>query len=197
MIKALIFDWFGVCAERWLDVLRRELKGLVDPSLFKKSYLRHLDEYVSSKITGKQFHERVFTETGIDPHGQEHLLTKLGKVNTKLMEIILELRETYKTVLLSDNLDEQVPLIEKMIGGFEKYFDEVILSNVLKMLKKDGEMFKIALDRIKERPEDCVFIDDRERNTEVAIKMGFNAILFRDNEQMISELSDLGVDVKT
>ena len=196
MIKAIIFDWFGVCAEKWLDVLTRELKGLVDPALFKECFLNHLDDYVSSKISGKQFRERVFVDAGLDARGKEYLLTKPGKVNRELMETILELRKAYKTVLLSDNMDELVPIIEKQIGGFSKYFDEVVLSNVLKMVKIDGEMFRIALERINEKPEDCVFIDDRERNTKVANKLGFKTILYENNNQMKEELSGLGVKME-
>lgn len=194
MIKAIIFDWFGVCAEKWIDVWKRELADQVDMELLKDAYLKYLDDSVKGKRSVQQFLELVLREIKLNPKDYKYLIKMHGKLNTELLSIILKLRYNYKTALLSDNFDEMVKIIEKKIGGFHKYFDVVVLSNVLKMIKKD--MYRITLQRLKEKPGNCAFVDDRKRNIETAQKIGFNTILFENNTQLKKEFDNMDIVYK-
>lgn len=192
-IKCLIFDWFGVCAERWIDVWKRELPPEIDFETFKKSFVKYLDSSAKGDISGKEFLEHVLGELKIDSKKYEYLITKHGKINTDLLNMILKLRKKYKTALLTDNFEVMVGIIEKEIGGFSKYFDVVILSYIEKMVKIRDEMFNKVLKKLEEKPENCIFVDDRPRNIEVAKRLGLNTILYEDNEQFQKELSNFSV----
>ncbi len=195
MIKALIFDWYGVCAERWVDVWVREVGNIVEEDSLRKAFLKYLDEHLKGDMTGEQFLESVFREVNINPMGYEYLVTKHGELNNQLLDMIHRLKGNYKTALLSDNAAQMVPVIEKEIGGFSRYFDAVILSNVVKMVKIGGKIFDLIIKELDEKPEDCLFVDDRERNIPPARDRGFKTILFHDNAQLEQEMRKHGVSL--
>ena len=187
MIKALIIDWYGVCGERQQDVWISELRH-VDPDAIKKAFKAHLDEWVLMNISGLEFQKRVFHDLGLDHKGYEHLITKLGKINWDLLKALSKIKKEYKIILLSDNMDELVPLIEAELGGFDGYFDMVVLSNFIKKIKNDPETYRIVMKDAGVKTSECIFIDDRDRNIEVARKLGIDTIKFDSNEKLWEEL---------
>lgn len=195
MIKALIIDWYGVCGERQLDVWVKELRHL-DPEAIKKAFKAHLDEWVMTNISGIEFQKRVFGELGIDRKGYEHLVTKLGKINWDLLKALSKVRKDYKIILLSDNVDELVPLIEAELGGFDGYFDMVVLSNFIKKIKSDPETYRIVMKDAGVKASECIFVDDRDRNIEVAKKLGIDTIKFESNEKLWEEFGKRKIAIR-
>ncbi len=58
MIKAIIFDWFGVCTtENWADTLARELstKLNLDESFVKEKFKPLIQPFARAKLSPKQF----------------------------------------------------------------------------------------------------------------------------------------------
>lgn len=187
LIKCIVFDWFGVCAERWIDVWKKELPNEIYFEKLRTSFLKYLDDCAKGNISINEFLELVLGEMKIKPDKYKHLLTKHGKINTELLKIILKLRKEYKTALLTDNFELMVDIIEKEIGGFSKYFDVVVLSYVEKKVKTNHDMFRKVLKQLNEKAEDCIFIDDRQRNIDVAKRLGFKTILYENNEKLIKK----------
>lgn len=193
MIKALIFDWFGVCAERYIDVWRKKLPKEIKFEDLKEVWLRHLDSYAKSKITGKEFAQNVATGLNLHPEKYEHLIGKHGNLNVELLNKIRTLKKRYKIALLTDNFNEMIPSIENDIGRFDKYFDILIFSNREGKVKTEHGMFELTLRKLGEKAENCVFIDDRPKNIEKAKMMGLQTILFKNNNQLKIELEQMGV----
>lgn len=78
--------------------------------------------------------------------------------------------------------------------GLRKRFSLFISSCFLGVKKPDDEMFRLALDLSQRRPEECVFIDDRELNLECAGRSGLQTLRFHSAAQLESELRDGGVE---
>lgn len=76
---------------------------------------------------------------------------------------------------------------------FLEYMDGGILSWQDKVIKPDPKIYELLLSRYGLVAEECVFLDDTERNLPQARALGIHTILFRDREQAISELKELGV----
>ena len=83
---------------------------------------------------------------------------------------------------------------EKQVD-FNKYFDKLFLSHKLKMSKTQDEIWDKILPEIEFKPNELVFIDNKEKYLEPAKKLGINTILFLTNDQVKKELADLGVKV--
>ena len=51
------------------------------------------------------------------------------------------------------------------------------------------------LKEINQKPEEVIFIDDKETDIEKAKRLGINAILFKNTKRLISDLKILGISV--
>lgn len=78
---------------------------------------------------------------------------------------------------------------------FLEYMDGGILSYQDKVIKPDTKIYQLLLTRYDLRAEECVFMDDTEKNLTQAQALGIHTILFRDREQAVSELEELGVRI--
>ena len=77
---------------------------------------------------------------------------------------------------------------------FLEYMDGGILSYQDKVIKPQREIYQLLLDRYGLKAQECVFLDDTERNLPMAEELGIHTILFRDRAQALEELKGLGVD---
>lgn len=77
--------------------------------------------------------------------------------------------------------------------GFLEYMDGGILSYQDRVIKPDPAIYKLLLHRYGLKAEECVFMDDTEKNLPPARDLGIRTILFRDKEQAVRELNEMGV----
>lgn len=87
-------------------------------------------------------------------------------------------------------------------GGYpadlmDAYFDTVVISAEVGLRKPDPAIWLLACDRLGLSPGECVFVDDLQRNLDVAAELGMATVLSdRDVERVLRDLSRaLGVDV--
>ncbi|MBO5198585.1 MAG: HAD family phosphatase [Lachnospiraceae bacterium] len=77
--------------------------------------------------------------------------------------------------------------------GFLKEVDGGIISYTVKRIKPDKEIYRILLERYSIKPEEAVFLDDREENIAAAKELGMQGIVFQNKAQADAELAKLGV----
>lgn len=73
------------------------------------------------------------------------------------------------------------------------YFEDFICSGYVGYAKSDRKIYRIFLERAGAEPEECLFIDNKERNLKPAREMGFETVLFEGKEQLERELKSCGV----
>ncbi|MDI2032356.1 HAD family phosphatase [Saccharopolyspora sp. TS4A08] len=56
-----------------------------------------------------------------------------------------------------------------------RYFEHLLFSGDLRVIKPDAEIWRILLDTLGARPEECLFFDDREENIAGARRAGLHA----------------------
>jgi putative hydrolase of the HAD superfamily len=96
--------------------------------------------------------------------------------------------EGYKMALLTNNVREWEPLWRSMLP-IDEIFEVVVDSAFVGHRKPDPEIYAITLERLGDvTAAECVFIDDIEANCVAARDLGFNAIQFRETEQVLAEL---------
>jgi len=77
--------------------------------------------------------------------------------------------------------------------GLGPLFDAFLVSAYIGLRKPEPAFFTRALEISQRRPEQCVFIDDREENVAAAQKLGIHSIRLESPQQGIAELGKLGI----
>ena len=88
--------------------------------------------------------------------------------------------------------DFWAPFHEKERAFFSRFRD-IVVSGREKMLKPDPAIYYLALDRFGLRPDEALFIDDREINVQGARAVGMHAHLFVDAEDLRRRLEGDGL----
>lgn len=74
---------------------------------------------------------------------------------------------------------------------FLKYVDGKILSYEERLIKPDLEIYKRLLDRYGLWADECIFIDDIERNVTAAKALGIRGIVFKNHRQAINDIKEI------
>lgn len=204
-IKAIIFDYGQVLTyPQNKEYINEMIKSLNNISFdkFHHAYYEHRDVYDGGKVNGVDYWKLVVETLGI-PSFDESTLKWLVKTdldswyfqNPDMWNLALKLRQNYKTALLSNNLDELVVRMEKELE-LDKYFDEIVFSYRVDMVKPDRRIYEYCLNRLNLAPQETVFIDDRLVNIEGAEKLGINSILFTDYDKLLKDLEKFSIILK-
>lgn len=100
-------------------------------------------------------------------------------------------REGYRVYLLSNYPKDLFALHAKGKFTFADAVDGRIVSGYVKMVKPDPEIYKLLCMTYDLKPEECVFLDDREDNLKSARALGFHTVRFQNYEQARGELEKL------
>jgi putative hydrolase of the HAD superfamily len=77
--------------------------------------------------------------------------------------------------------------------GLSGLFDAYLVSAYIGLRKPDPAFFRCALEVSQRRPDQCIFIDDREENLAGAREVGIQGIRMKTPEQTIAEMANLGL----
>ena len=112
----------------------------------------------------------------------------LGDAVQGTVDIFSKLRQQdYRILALSNWSAETYPIASSRFE-FLNWFDEVVISGEVKTAKPDARIYQILLERAELLAEECLFIDDAEKNILAAKQLGFQTILFENPEQLRDEL---------
>ncbi len=78
--------------------------------------------------------------------------------------------------------------------GVSRFFDGVMVSADLKLIKPMNEIYHCFTEQFSLRPEECLFIDDMPVNVAGAVKNGWKGIVYHgDPEELKAKLAENGV----
>ena len=116
----------------------------------------------------------------------------LGGAIEGTVDILRELRERgVRTYALSNWSAETFPIARPMFP-FLEWFDGIVISGEIKMVKPDPRIFTHVLERFGLEPGSAVFVDDNAENVKAAEEAGFIPVQFESPEQLRRELKALG-----
>jgi putative hydrolase of the HAD superfamily len=200
-IRALIFDFGGVITNMRWDVARdlekkhelernTLLKTLYDADDWRAVELGHgnIEEWRESA------HQRLEKTAGKKlPYLHEEWRQSWGLIEENIA-LIKALRPPYKISILSNadlTLEDRIEHTLKL----HHLFDDIISSAVVNLAKPDERIYRLAAERLSLPPEECVFIDDLDRNVDAARAIGMSAIHFRvhEGDNLANQLAELGI----
>ena len=187
-IKNIIFDLGNVIINIDPEQTAIEMKKLGFND-FEKSYsllsqTNLFDFLEKGLIKPEQFHKEINSQLRTEVNSEEidkawgAMLLDFPK---ERIELIQNLKKKYRLFLLSNTNEIHYnqynnDLINQFGFGLNSLFEKAYYSFELGMRKPDANIFEYALKDADLNPSETLFIDDLEKNIDVADKMGINTI---------------------
>jgi putative hydrolase of the HAD superfamily len=193
--KAVIFDLFGTLVDNFTrsdyesvmvniaDILKAPKEAFL--KLWKSSFNDrvtgvHSDQRESFTIICRELKIQVSPEQmqrAFDLRMDFSRHTTIPREGS--VEVLATLRKDgYKTGLISDCTGE-IPLIWDETP-FANLFDVKIFSCVVKTKKPDPRIYRMAIDHLKVKPEECLYVGDgSSKELTGALKMGMHPVRIR------------------
>jgi len=190
-IKAVIFDWGGVLM-RWRRYFEdfTEKKG-IDLDEFEKAFWKYAADPELGKISVDEFHKRSLKELGREELWQEMRagVPQEFEPIKETMELIEEIKNNFRLGILSNT---QADILHEWLDLYlpDESFEVVIDSSIEKVRKPDKEIYELAYQRLKLKPEECLFVDDLVENIEAAKKVGMEGVHFEEVGKGIKEIKE-------
>ncbi len=125
-------------------------------------------------IIEKQFGRKMPPDYSLLKNG---FINRFAK-NETIWPVISEIQKTHKTGLLTNMYPEMFEAIKKRGLLPDVTWDIIVDSSVVHLQKPDPEIYKFAQVQANAKPEEILFIDNMERNTEAAKKVGWQVFLY-------------------
>lgn len=194
MLKVIAFDCGGVIlSNAWNDPIFKVVTARLGISKTEGDgvFYKHWPE-----IRVGQKSENVVFQDLLDNARRKISLSELKELyydcvhKKDAFEVIEKLHRDYPELLLYTLNDEGKEWMDLRIRKFElrKYFQDFITSGYLGFGKPDRRIYEVLLERAKVKAKECLFIDDSESLLIPARELGFQAILFKEKQQLEREL---------
>jgi 2-haloacid dehalogenase len=198
--KAIVFDFAGVLIDwnpryLYLKVFHGDLSAMED-------YLAKVDftAWNLRQDEGRSFSDGVAEASARFPEYQdliraydEHYEESIAGVIQPTVDILGRLKKMgYLLYGLSNWSTEKFRLVRHKFGFFD-WFESIVVSGDLKLVKPDPRIFIRFLNIIGRTAEECLLIDDSAENVEAARMLGFGVIQYRSPEQLEAMLIQMGV----
>ncbi|MCK4590085.1 MAG: HAD family phosphatase [Nanoarchaeota archaeon] len=201
MIKCIIFDLGNVVLTNDWHIGPKEKEKAsefcdyfsVSEEDLERAWHQVWPDYERGKFSEDEFWIKFLTEAGakkIDTEKGKELWRKYQYPVNALFILIENLKRKYKVVALANVGSEWLDFKMKKFD-LNKYFDKIIGSGKCGWAKPDKRIYEFALKEIDFKPEECIFIDDKEINLKPARELGIKTILFESKEQLITDLEKL------
>lgn len=210
MIKAIIFDLGGVLmTDVPLKQIAEELAkkfNLPEDKIHAHLYpTEHWNLLTLGKITEDEYWDDFLkvlkTREKLEVRSEKLKKELKKKVRSSLFptdqttRIIPLLKNHYRLGILSNHSKEWSEYMKQKFELF-KFFDQLIFSCDVGFRKPDPRIYEIALESLKCDARECVFIDDKKRNTEGAENLGIKGIVFEEPAKLVKDLLSLGVKIR-
>jgi 2-haloacid dehalogenase len=108
------------------------------------------------------------------------------------VSILEDLRRAgYPTYAITNFSVEKFAFVKQRFA-FLAAFDGIVISGEERVVKPNEAIYRRLLDRFGLKAEDCLFIDDSERNVEAAKAVGMQALHFSTPPALAADLARLG-----
>lgn len=183
MIKAIIFDYFGViCSDEYWNSVKED-KNL-------KNTFHNLSTAVNiGDLHWREFLERVAQKTGGTVRDIQGLYEK-QKIDPRLLAYVVKIHKNYKTGILSNANHEFLDSVVDE-ANLKEVFDSIVISSRVGKVKPQPEIYHYILKSLDVKPHEAVFIDDIESYCTAAKDLGLKTVIYRNFGQFKQELETL------
>lgn len=201
-IKVVIFDFGKVVVQKNCNPLAHFLAQELEIS--NEEGLKILDEREEALLnceSERLFFKKVFHNLGKEvplefPNRFKKELEKCIVLDKQVMRIIELLKKQNKKIILFSNTAKHKADHYKELGYYAP-FDLLILSYEIGLKKPQEQAYNFVEMQAGFLPHEALFIDDKIENVRTARKIGWNALLFENADQLGRDLEELGFFLDT
>lgn len=198
MIKSIIFDLGNVIQiNKTNDFAKKfakkhgvnEKKFLYEWKNMRNNFL-DLDKLTPADFA-KSLNKKFKLSLRQDDYFNEYF--KFVHVDKKLLRRIRKkLKVHYKLAILSDNNRIVMRNLFENVN-IKEIFSVIVISYKVKVKKPNPKIYRILLKKLKTKPEECLFIDDKSKNIAGARRIGMNGIVYKNWRQLRKEFKKYSV----
>lgn len=107
------------------------------------------------------------------------------QLNPHMLRLLKRLRPTYKIATICNGGSREAMRRKFRLG---ELVDLMVFDNEEGVSKPDERIYLLTLERLGLRPEEAVFVDDKEENVQLATRLGMYGIQFGNARQAIAEI---------
>lgn len=195
MIKAIIFDFGGVILKHKSTLVEDTIAEIfsIPVSDALKLWLSEKELMLTGRLSSEQFLENLRVQLNSDKSPGEILkewkeiyAREAKEVDQDLLNFAEKLKQKYPVYLFTDTIDIHDEYNSKR-GIYEK-FTRVFKSTEEGLTKLNDDAYINLLNKINTPANECLLIDDLERNIQRAKGLGMQGIVYRNKKELEKEL---------
>lgn len=185
MIRAILFDCFGVLVGQGFDATWRRAGG--DPDQDRGFIEDLLGATNIGLISLDDMTTRVCEKLHITPEQWADVVADTERADQELLDYIrVMLKPQYKVAVVSN---ANAGTLQRVMSPEQlAVFDTLVVSAEVGHIKPDPGIYTLAAEKLGLTSAECVFTDDNTPYCDGAEAVGMQSIHFRDREQFIREL---------
>jgi putative hydrolase of the HAD superfamily len=200
MVKAIIFDIGRVLVDFDNDLFIKKISKTSNKSfqeihdlIYNSSNLTK--EYEAGKISSQEFFTKSkrLCKLKISKENFQEAYSNIFTPINDSLDLVKKLKKNYQLALLSNISEWDFEIGIKPI--LKNLFKEMTLSYKVKYLKPEKEIYLDLINKLNLNAEECIFIDDLEKNVIGAKKIGIKGIQYKNHENLLKELRKLSVQI--
>ncbi|MCQ2234200.1 MAG: HAD family phosphatase [Paludibacteraceae bacterium] len=201
MIKNIIFDFGGVLIDWNPHNLYDGYFGDKDKAQW---FIDNIctSEWNSQMDKGKPFDVGVAELVAKFPEWEKEIRvyqSRWHEMVTKevpgMVQLLTDLKQSGYPIYGLTNWSDETMQDEFKRWGIFRLVDDMVVSGREKILKPDPALYNCLLTRFNLKPEECVFIDDNQKNVDAAERMGIHALHFEGAEKLRAALKEMDVKI--
>lgn len=196
MIKTIVFDLGGIYYKEisLANILSKKYKISLEKA---EKFMKNYNGCATSSEDSYKFWEdfkKTFDVRDDIRIIRETIIASV-KIDNDVVLLIRKLRSNgYELLFFSNSHIDFTPEIF-LRNNIKKEFNDGLLSHEYPYYKPDIRFYEKLLSLTKSKPDEIVFIDDRESNLASAKRLGMNAILFKNRDDLIDALRKLSISI--
>lgn len=193
-IRAIFFDYGAVLNFADFDTFHKDVLGLV----FNRDNSPNIEQRLRRRMDiGDLTFDEYFNEVSekcnlkLSPKEYVRLARRNSRENKDLLGFLKTIKDKYNLYVLSNNSEM---FIDSTIKQSLSYiFKEQFYSHELKIRKPELPIYHHAVNNSGFLVEECLFVDDKERNVVAARKIGMKAMQYTSFPNLKIELEKIGI----
>jgi putative hydrolase of the HAD superfamily len=199
-ITTIFFDLGGVCLSNGWDHEQRQALARqfgFDYESFDSRHRQVVDALERGQLTLDDYLQWTlfYQPRAFQPADIVDAIEQLSTPFAETLAIVKALRASGRYLLATlNNESRELNAYRIQRFGLRELFVAFFTSCYLGLLKPQPEHYRRALQITQRDPDECLFVDDRPMNVEVAHILGMHPIQFVDAARLASDLRAAGID---
>jgi putative hydrolase of the HAD superfamily len=201
-LRAVVFDYGMVLTGPPEPKAHSELVRITGLTSDRLDHFYWADRHAfdEGKLNGLDYWRKVTGDAGLalDDEAIEALSLWDARMWTTQNDAMLSWQQVLKqrgilTAILSNMGDTVLANMQRELLWLDR-FDVQVWSYQLRMAKPDLAIYEYVLQQLGTRPDETLFLDDKQVNIDAANAVGMRAVLFTDVDHLRADLMVMGLD---